>query len=322
MQQAFVKFRSRIVKNIRAFFDDRGYTEVHTPRMVALPGQEPYLEPFWTTLHDIYGNGEARALITSPEYAMKKLLAEGHEKIYDLGSCFRDGEPRDGSHSPEFLMLEWYRKDTDLDSLMDETEEMVRFVGSEIKDAELAVPFRRLTVSEAMKLYAGIELDEVLEDEEALAAIVKERGGSVSPSDSWDDLFYKIFLSEVEPKLGWNEDKTQWRPTFLWNYPISQAALAEKNPEEPRFALRAELYIGDLELGNGFQELTDAEEQRQRFLEDIEIRKSLGKKTWEIDEALLTALPSIGKASGMAFGVDRLAMLLSGAKTLSDLTRN
>ncbi len=279
--------------------------------MVELPGQEPYLDPFWTKLHDIQGNEFDRALITSPEYAMKKLLAEGYEKIYDLGPCFRDGEPSDGSHAPEFLMLEWYRKGADLQSLMGETEEMVRFVDGG-RHHELEISFRRLTVAEAMHQYAGIALDALLEDREKLAELVRERGGTVSEKDRWDDLFFKIFLTEVEPKLGWNEDKAKWYPTFLWNYPVSQAALAEKNPDDMRYALRAELYIGDLELGNGFQELTDSSEQRKRFLEEAALRKSLEKRAWDIDEALLEALPSIGKASGMAFGVDRLVTLLDG----------
>ncbi len=305
-----VTFRSEIVKRIRAFFDARGYLEVHTPRMVELPGQEPYLEPFWTKLHDIHGHEFDRALITSPEYAMKKLLASGFGKIYDLGPCFRDGEPSDGSHVPEFLMLEWYRKDADLQSLMDETEEMVRHAGRGIREAELERSFRRLTVAEAMERHARIQLDAFLDDREKMAALIKERDGIVHEHDTWDDLFFKIFLSEVEPKLGWSEDKTKWQPTFLWNYPISQAAMAEKNPNDSRYALRTELYIGDLELGNGFQELTDAEEQRRRFIEEIELRKSLGKKIWGLDETLLEALPKISKASGMSFGVDRLVMLL------------
>lgn len=310
MKKMSEAFRSEIVKRVRAFFDARGYIEVHTPRMVEWPGQEPYLEPFWTKLHDVQGREHERALITSPEYAMKKLLADEFEKIYDLGPCFRDGEPSDGSHAPEFLMLEWYRKDADLFSLMDETEEMVRYSGRGIRDSDLEQSFRRLTVAEAMEQHARIQLDAFLDDREKMAALVKKHGGTVHEHDTWDDLFFKIFLTEVEPKLGWSEDTTKWQPTFLWNYPISQAALAEKNSDDPRYALRAELYIGDLELGNGFQELTDSDEQRKRFLEETELRKSLGKKTWSLDEDLLNALPSIGKASGMAFGVDRLVMLL------------
>lgn len=315
-----VKFRSEIVKAIRGFFDNRKYTEVHTPRMVELPGQEPYLDPFWTKLHDIRGGVHERALITSPEYAMKKLLADGCEKIYDLGPCFRDHEPWDGSHAPEFLLLEWYRKGADLHALMNETEEMVRQVSTGAGKEMPSTPFRRMTVAEAMERYAELDLGALLDDHNRMASVVQEHGGTVDERDTWDDLFFKVFLSEVEPRLGWDEDAKTPQPTFLWNYPVSQAALAEKNPDDSRYALRTELYIGDLELGNGFQELTDAEEQRKRFQEEVDLRRSLGKSVWAMDEALLEALPHIGKASGMAFGVDRLVMLLSGAKKLSDLT--
>ena len=126
--------RSATIKLIRRFFDERGYVEMHTPRLVGSPGQEPHLEPFWSEVVESNGTRHAAALITSPEYAMKRLLAAGFDKIYDLGPCFRNGEPFDGSHDPEFLMLEWYRKGGDLKSLMDETEEMVRWVAIKYRE--------------------------------------------------------------------------------------------------------------------------------------------------------------------------------------------
>jgi lysyl-tRNA synthetase class 2 len=331
MQKDFIRLRSEIVKSIRAFFDERGYVEVHTPRMVLLPGQEPYLDPFWTTLHDIHGGTHQRALITSPEYAMKKLLAAGFDKIYDLGPCFRDHEPWDHTHAPEFLMLEWYRKGIGLHELMDETEELVRFVilnvvknlsseRSEIlRFSQDDKPFRRITVREAMLQYAGLDIEPLLGNRDAMAEACRSHGHSIDEKDTWDDLFFKIFLTEVEPKLGWDETKTEWQPTFLWNYPVSMAALARRDPADSRYALRAELYIGNLELANGFAELTDPEEQRKRFEEEQEVRRSLGKETWPIDERFMSALPSIGEAAGMAFGVDRLVMLLAGTDSISDI---
>jgi lysyl-tRNA synthetase class 2 len=135
---------------------------------------------------------------------------------------------------------------------------------------------------------------------------------TVGEQDTWDDLFFKIFLSEVEPKLG-------EVPTFLYNYPASMAALARKDPKDPRYALRTELYIGALELANGFAELSDPFEQRKRFEEEQALRKSLGKEIWPIDERFMAALPNMGNAAGIAFGVDRLAMLLTGTKSISDL---
>lgn len=306
MNPEYIRARSQVVKQIRQFFDERGYTEMHTPRLVGLPGQEPYLEPLWSRIQEADGTAHRGALITSPEYAMKRLLAAGFDKIYDLGPCFRNGEPWDGTHDVEFLMLEWYRKSIGIQELMDETEELTRSI---LPDLPI---FRRITVEEAMKEYAGVELRPVLGDREGMAALCCEHGQTVSESDTWDDLFFKIFLSEVEPKLG---DV----PTFLWRYPVSMAALAQKDPQDPRYALRVELYVGGLELANGFVELTDASEQRMRFEEEQTLRKSLGKETWPIDERFMDALPKMGEAAGIAFGVDRLVMLAIGAKSISDI---
>jgi lysyl-tRNA synthetase class 2 len=163
-----------------------------------------------------------------------------------------------------------------------------------------------------MKQYANVELDPLLGNREAMAAMCREHHQTVNESDTWDDLFFKVFLSEVEMKLG-------EVPTFLTHYPASMAALARKDPSDTRYALRTELYIGELELANGFVELTDATEQRKRFEEEQALRRSLGKDTWPIDERFMEALPKMGEASGIAFGVDRLAMLLTGTKSISDL---
>ncbi len=321
-----IRLRSRVVREVRAFFDGEGFLEVQTPRLVGLPGQEPYLEPFWTEVVEASGAKHPAALITSPEYAMKRLLAAGFDKIYDLGPCFRNHEPWDGSHDPEFLMIEWYRRDAGLEELLRDTEGMIRTVVAKLAVGEredwraaLIEPFRRLTVVEAMRQYASVELEPLLGDREAMAHVCIQHGQSVSMSDSWDDLFFKIFLSEVEPRLGWNGDRTAWRPTFLTHYPASMAALARRDAADPRFALRTELYIGDLELANGFAELADAAEQRARFEEERALRAGLGKPTWALDEAFLHALPAMGEAAGIAFGVERLAMLVAGVDSITEI---
>lgn len=320
MNLEFVRLRSQIVKAIRAFFDAQGFEEMFTPRLVGLPGQEPYLEPMWTTIHEANGTKHRGALITSPEYAMKKLLAAGLDKIYDLASCFRDGEPWDGTHDPEFLMIEWYRREAGLEELMKDTEGMILSVAQGLGQSELfSHSFRRLTVSEAMKQYAKVEIDSLIGDREALAEVVQAHGHQASNQDSWDDLFFKIFLSEVEPHLGWDEKHEQYQPTFLYRYPVSMAALARKDPTDPRFALRTELYIGDFELANGFAELADEQEQRSRFEEERALRAALGKETWNLDEVFLKELPKMGNAAGIAFGVDRLVMLLAGVKSISEV---
>jgi lysyl-tRNA synthetase class 2 len=266
----------------------------------------------WSGVQEADGTNHRGALITSPEYAMKRLLAAGFDKIYDLGPCFRNGEPWDGTHDPEFLMLEWYRCDAGLDELMADTEAMVRFVASEYGKPFPQDAFRRLTVKDAMKQYANLDLDALLENREAMAQACREHNQTVGEYDTWDDLFFKIFLSEVEPKLG-------EVPTFLYSYPASMAALARRDPKDARYALRVEFYIGSLELANGFAELSDASEQRARFEEEQALRKSLGKEIWPIDERFMQALPNMGNAAGIAFGVDRLAMLLTGTNSISDL---
>ncbi len=316
MSQEFIRARSRVVQLVRRYFDEQSFLELHTPRLVGLPGQEPYLEPMWTEIvEDVTRSTYQAALITSPEYAMKRMLAAGFDKIYDLGPCFRNAEPWDGSHDPEFLMAEWYEKGIGLSELMDRTEAMVKYVVRNMEHGALRLDdnaFRRITVEQAMKEYAGVELGPLLGDKEKMASVCREHGQTVSETDSWDDLFFKIFLSEVELKLG-------EVPTFLTHYPASMAALAQKDPNDTRYALRTELYIGALELANGFVELTDVEEQRKRFEEEQELRRSLGKETWSIDERFMGVLPKMGQAAGIAFGVDRLAMLLSGTSSISDL---
>lgn len=324
--------RSQIIKLMRRFFDERGYIEMHTPRLVGLPGQEPHLEPFWTTVQTSWKQEEKSekhvpaALITSPEYMMKRLLAGGFDHIYDLGPCFRNGEPWDETHDPEFLLLEWYRRDADLQSLMDECEEMIHEIGTQFIASNgvmhhVPTIFRRITVEEAWREYAGIELAPLLEDREAMARVCCEHGQTVAESDTWDDLYFKIFLSDIEPKLSPSSAREAGGglPTFLHRYPASMAALARRSQDDPRWADRAELYMGGLELANGFAELADATEQRKRFEEERKLRHSLGKKTWALDEKFLSALPHMGNAVGMAFGVDRFVTLLTGATSMNDV---
>ena len=335
-----VKARSRVVKLVRAWFDAQGFTEMLTPRLVGLPGQEPYLEPFWTEVRQSASpQSEAprpAALVTSPEYAMKRLLAAGLDKIYDLGPCFRNNEPWDGTHDPEFLMLEWYRRNAGLDELMDDTEKMIRWVSGQwsvangrsdrLPSTVYRLPstnFRRLTVEDAWREYTGVELAPLLDDREGLAKVALDKfNQTVSPDDSWDDIYFKIFLSAIEPHLGRSSTDSGLRtpdPVFLYRYPASMAALARRSADDSRWADRVELYVGPYELANGFAELCDPVEQRKRFDEERALRSKLGKKTWPSDEKFLADLPKMGNAAGIAFGVERLAMLLTGVESINDI---
>lgn len=308
--------RAHVVKTIRRFFDERGYTEVQTPRLVSSPGQEPYLDPLWTTIHNIYGSSRDMGLITSPEYSLKKLLGEGMDKVYDLGPCFRDHEPWDKTHDVEFLLLEWYRKNIVLQELMDETEELIRFV---LQAEYTKETFRRMTVKEAWKRYLNEDLDALIDSLDAMRDCALRHHQTIGEQDSWDDLFYKIFLTYIEPHLGWNADHTVYQPTFLYQYPASQAALAKRDTQDPCYALRVELYIGDLELCNGFEELADPVEQRKRFIEEQGMRKTMEKRIAPIDERLLEKLPQMGQCCGNALGIDRIVMLKQEQKVLSNI---
>ncbi len=303
--KANLETRARILKAVRAFFDARGYHEMETPLMVARPGMEPHLDPFETELRTPAGEKNRVFLITSPEYSLKKLLAAGFTKIYQLGKCFRNGEDSGGRHNPEFTMLEWYRIGTDYRGIMDETEELIRFVAKESVGKEIAAGWERLSVKEAMMRHADIDLDAALTNKGILLGKAAELGHPLHVGTSWDDVFFTIFLNAVEPKLGIE------RPCFLYDYPVSMAALS-KPAKDPRYAERFELYMGGLELANAFSELTDAAEQRRRLEEERELRKKLGKNDYGLDEEFLAALESMPEAGGISIGIDRLVMILLG----------
>ncbi|MBU1032796.1 EF-P lysine aminoacylase GenX, partial [Patescibacteria group bacterium] len=191
---------------------------------------------------------------------------------------------------------------------------ILREVGA-TKDLPIGISaesFRRITMEAAFCEYLNVNLSSLLEDKQALVDLAISLDQTVGDEDSWDDIFFKIFLTHIEPRLG-------EQPTFLYRYPASMAALARRSEDDPRYAERVELYIGPFELANGFAELADPDEQRERFAEERELRSKLGKKTWSIDERLLSALPKMGNAAGIAFGVDRLVMLLTGSKSINDI---
>ncbi len=316
--------RAGIVKAIRGFFDANGYLEVETPILVAKPGMEPYLEPFKTELRDPVGKKFKSFLITSPEYAMKKLLVAGFPKIYQLVKCFRNEEDFSGRHNPEFTMIEWYRAGADYMSIMDETEAMVKEAAEKAlgrttiewdgKTVDLAQPWERLSVKEAFAKYAEVDLDDSIQEVNVLIRMAQKLGHQISDFARFEDAFFTVFLNAIEPKLG------AGRPTFLYDYPASMAALSKRSAKDLRYAERFELYIGGLELCNAFTELTDPVEQRLRFEEERRIRQSIGKNDYGLDEDFLNALKAgMPEAGGIALGVDRLIMLLLGAADIRDV---
>ena len=321
-RRALLEQRVTAVKAVRQFFDQRQYVEVDTPCLQVSPGMEVHLMAFATQLNDPYGGpGHAMHLHTSPEFAMKKLLVAGMPKLWQLAHVFRNNE-RSATHHPEFSMLEWYQTGAGLDQGMDEICELVRFVatrmGQTLMRRETMVcdpfaPWQRLSIAQAFQHYAGIDiLSTPNRDDLAVAARALEI--SVSDGDSWDDIFFKIMMDRIEPHLGMGV------PTLLHSYPVSMAALARPSPQDPRVALRFELYACGVELANAFDELTDAAEQRRRFDADMALRQHLYNHRYPVDEDLLAALAfGMPPAFGCALGFDRLVMVLTGAAAIDDV---
>jgi lysyl-tRNA synthetase class 2 len=326
---AAARARSALYRSLRSGLEARGSLEVETPIAVPFAGQEPHLRPFETRFTPDLpvppGGVEAGRrlhLHTSPEYAMKRLLArEGFGRCHQIARVFRDGEVS-RTHNPEFTLLEFYASPGDAASVMHDLEQIIEDAavalngktvvqGPQGKPLDLKAPFERLTCQEAFLRFAGF--DPLPLDAVALAQAARAVGVRPAEGAEWDDVFTQILLEKVEPCLGLT------RPTYLTHYPASQAALARLSADDPRVAERFELYAGGLELANGFSELSDAAEQRKRLEEEQELRRRLGREVFALDERFLAALPQIGRAGGVAVGLDRVLMLLISAKTIADV---
>ena len=311
----FLRHRARLTAATRAFFDARGYAEVETPYAVPAPGEEVHLRAFRTELEHPDGRREARWLHTSPEFAMKRLLAAGAGPIYQLARVWRNGEGGP-LHSPEFTMLEWYRPGAGMDALMDEMEALLRAVLPPEVTCR-GVParldrFERISVRDAFRRYAnGVD---ILAQPGDAGALARGAGVALRDREGWEDLFFRLLLGRIEPHLG------RGRPTFLTHWPAEQAALARRDPADPRVALRFELFLCGMELANAFDELTDATEQRARFLADRARRHAVGGPDWPLDEDFLAALAhGIPPTAGVALGFDRLAMIAAGADRIAQV---
>jgi len=322
--------RSEIIAAIRGFFLSRGFLEAETPVVVPVPGTEPHLDPFAATVATQEGRKLIVALRTSPEYALKKLLAGGIGQVFEIAKVFRNGEPWGGTHNPEFTMIEWYRSGADYRQMMRDTEEMVadvatRTTGKPVisyggRVADLTPPWPVMTVAEAMERYAGLDLGRAIGDPEWFRQAVTAKGCTLTIDDTFDDVFFKIFLRDVEPRLSEPAaDGRTIRPVFLCDYPRSMAALARLKKEDNRYAERFEAYCAGMELCNAYSELNDAIEQRRRVEDDNAFRARLGKPVYGTDEQFLEAVGSMPDSAGIAFGVDRLVMLLTDARDIEDV---
>ncbi len=311
----YLRRRALLLDAVRAFFRARAYLEVETPYAVSAPGEEVHLRAFATERETPEGARERLYLHTSPEFAMKRLLVGGCGPIFQIARVWRNGE---GSalHAPEFTMLEWYRPGASLSSLIEETASLLRAVLAPVVACRGIVTeisnYERITVAAAFSRYVGVDILAHGENAAALAAAAGER---LRPGESAEDLFFRLLLGRIEPRLG------RARPSFLTHWPAAQAALARRDPTDPRVAERFELFVCGIELANAFIELTDADEQRQRFLADRARRAALyGGATWEMDEDFLAALAhGMPPSGGVALGFDRLAMIAAGANDINDV---
>jgi len=283
--------RAKLIQSIRLFFIHHGFMEVETPLRITSPAPEEHIEAIPS------GNW---FLQTSPELCMKRLLAADYQRIFQISKCFRAAE-RGDKHLPEFTMLEWYTIGFDYHQLMNQCEEMLIAALKDMgynqdivwqnKKINLVSPWERITVADAFLKYAPVTLEEALVQ----------------------DKFDEIMVEYVEPRLGID------RPTFIYDYPAKLAALAKIKMNDPTVAERFELYISGLELANGFSELTDANEQRQRFEEALKTRAAKNWTPYTIPEKFLQALQNMPPCAGIALGIDRMVMIMADARQIDDV---
>ncbi len=320
--------RARIASAVRRRFERQGFVEVEPAALQASPGNEAHLHGFSTLLIGPDGRARPAYLHASPEFAMKKLLAAGETRIFALARVFRNRE-RGALHAPEFTMLEWYRVAAPLEALMEDCAGVLALAAREAgakrfafrgREADPFVVPERLTVRQAFRTHAGIDLFDSAPrqgrgepDRDLLARQAVGIGLRVAADDSWSDVFSRILSDRIEPRLGVG------RPTFLYEYPASEAALARLCPHDPRVAERFELYVCGVELANAFGELTDAGEQRRRFEDEMAVKRRVYGEAYPIDEDFLAALAHMPEASGAALGFDRLVMLACGAERIEDV---
>jgi lysyl-tRNA synthetase class 2 len=313
-RRPFLHRRGLLAAGARAFFNARGYAEAETRYAVATPGEEVHLRAFRTEHEFPDRRTEPLWLHTSPEFAMKKLLAGGAGPIFQFARVWRNGEGSD-LHAPEFTMLEWYRPGADMSALIDETTDFLRAVLPPVVTCRGVTTdinsIECLRVADAFTRYVGADVLGTADDAMALAAAA---GTRLREGETWEDLFFRLLLERVEPQLG------RAHPTFLTHWPAAQAALARRDARDPRVAERFELFVCGIELANAFVELTDPAEQRARFVADRARRHAMSGADWPIDEDFLAALThGMPDCAGIALGFDRLAMIASGADRIDQV---
>lgn len=303
-----LEFKFAVLKLIREFFWQENFTEIEGPLLVRLPGQEPNLSPISVKIKNEQSQKFVGYLHTSPEYTMKKMMAVGWNNIFYLGKCFRDGESFGGVHNPEFTMLEWYRANVDFYKLMNDVENLLEFLCEKLKVK--SKKFKRVEMRHLWKKYVGVNLDDYLETDKMLE-LCRDLGFGPSEDESYEELFYRIFLNKIEFNLK--------EPIIVYHYPAPMAALSKLSDVDPRYAERFEVYLGGVELANAFSELTNPEEQLKRLEKERKERKKLGKSVYDVDKEFIEALKFMPQSAGIALGVDRLVMALASCQDINSV---
>ena len=324
-RRPFLLARGRIKAAIRRWFEAEGFVEVEPHCLQVSPGNEAHLHAFKTEFRDEAGARRPLYLHTSPEFAMKKLLAAGERKIFAFAPVFRNGESGP-LHSPEFTMLEWYRAHEPWETLWTDCDRILKLAAETTGRAEWSWRDRRCDIGGSFQLttlqqtfleLAGLRLDDTFTGPQVDLAKMRGEatriGVRVAVDDTWSDLFSRILAERIEPKLGLD------RPEMLCAYPTHEAALARPTVNDPRFAERFECYVSGVELANGFGELTDAAAQRRRFEAEMDEKARVYGERYPIDEDFLAALAQMPPASGCALGFDRLVMLATGATRIEQV---
>lgn len=303
--------RAKITRAIREFFWSDGFCEIETPTIVRLPGQEPYLHPVSVCVNDAFGAQHKGYLITSPEYCLKKVLAAGFDKIFQITPCYRNREEFGGLHNPEFTMLEWYRASADYFALMDDIDNCLKYISEHVEDIKIE-SCERISMRDLWKRELGANLDELL-TVVAMQKFVLSRGYNAREEEQYEDLFFRVFLNEIEGKLGF------LKPIIVYDYPAQMASLSRLKADDARYAERFELYIKGKEIANAFSELTDGVEQKKRLNHERNLREKAGFDVYDVDDDFIEAVFNMKNSAGIALGIDRLVMVLLNCEKIEDV---
>jgi lysyl-tRNA synthetase class 2 len=308
--------RSKIIKAVREFLDNRGFLEVDTPILNTIAGgaaARPFITHHNTLDIDMY-------LRIANELYLKRLIVGGFDKVYEMGRMFRN-EGMSIKHNPEYTAIELYQAYADYEDMMKITEELVAYVAQKAlgttkityqgKEIDLTPPWNRMSMEEAVKKYAGVDFDEIQTDEEALE-VAKEKGIEIKPGMKRGHVINELFEEYAEKHLV--------QPTFITHHPVEVSPLAKRNPDDPRKTNRFEAFVNTWEIANAFSELNDPIDQRERFIEQLEQRESGDEEAHMMDTDFLNALEvGLPPTGGLGIGIDRLIMILTNQSSIRDV---